>query len=168
MNFFIQLPHDVLFHMLDNHLVYFLRVTNKVLKNCIDELLSTKYKLFEHKIPLPYQLKIEYNSRMTCNATRARYMYKMKTSQLDILEYTHGKGNTRLYNLKDVILLSMENFRDIKDLYKYQNHRQQKKEDKNSIKTKLEMEKMENVFKNSITSIITYHTDPQDSTFNVL
>ena len=168
MNFFIDIPFDVLTHILDCHLVYGLRMTNKVIKNYIDGILYGKYIHFKEKIPPPYQLKVEYNLHTHCNATTARNMYKMKTSQLDVLDYIHGRGNTRLYNTKDIILTSMENFKYIKDLYDYHIHRKQKIDEKNRIQTKLQMEKMEEKFKNSITSIVSYHSDPQNSTFRVV
>lgn len=168
MEFFVDLPFDVLSYILDNYLVYSLRMTNKEMKKYIDGFLNGKYIHFKEKIPPPYQLRVEYNSQHCCNATTARNMYKMKTTQLDVLDYTHGRGNTRLYNTRDIILSSMENFRCIKELYEYHAHRKQKADEKNRIQTKLQMEKMEEKFKNSITSIVSYHTDPTSYTFNVV
>ncbi len=158
MNIIIAIPLDVLSTIVDDYILYELRNTSTTMKMIVDTILSSRYANFSAKIqPLKYQLKVEYSSRFKCNATTARNMYKLKTAQLDILNYTHGRGNTRLYNVRDVILTSMEFFKDIQDLYAYQKNRQYKIEEKKKIQAEIQMKKIEHKFKQSISSIIHYH-----------
>jgi hypothetical protein len=165
MNFLTKMPIDVLFQILNRHLVYSIRNISKELQSVVDFILNDKYRHVEAYIPNPYKLKLEYISLQLCNATTARSLYKLKTFQLDILNYIQGKGNTRLYNLKEIILTSLDNFSNIQELYDYHNQRKQRIESKLRIKNNiLHVELLEEKLKKTITSLIS----SKESLYNVI